>query len=139
MRTTRSRGQPAVRKPLDDDMPSGRLLSTMAPSRATLTPPCSTVRPSTNDPGIPSTTEPEPCGTPARAGAKAGARGGAALVPAPAPPAATGPPPPHPQVPDGDRAGPDQGEQPGPPHLRRLQGLVDQLERHRADQQAGAQ
>ena len=47
-----------MRSPLDDDSPSGRLLSTMPISSATLTPPCNTVRPSTKDSGIPSRTEP---------------------------------------------------------------------------------
>jgi hypothetical protein len=47
-----------MRSPLDDDSPSGRLLSTTPTSRATLTPPCSTVRPSTKDSGTPSRTEP---------------------------------------------------------------------------------
>ena len=48
-----------MRSPLDDDRPSGRLLSTTPTSSATLTPPCSTVRPSTKDSGMPSRTEPK--------------------------------------------------------------------------------
>ncbi len=46
-----------TRRLLDDGSPSGRLLSTMPTSSATLTPACGTVRPSTNDSGIPSRIE----------------------------------------------------------------------------------
>jgi hypothetical protein len=58
MATTRRRGQPAALSPLEDDMPSGRLDRATPASRGTLTPPWSTVRPSTNDSGMPSRTDP---------------------------------------------------------------------------------
>src|SRR3954451_14281099 len=58
MRTTRLRGQPARRSPLDDDSPSGRLLRRTPTSNAMLTLPCRTVSPSTNDSGTPSSTDP---------------------------------------------------------------------------------
>ena len=53
-----------MRSPLDDDSPSGRLLSTTPISSATLTPPCNTVSPRTKDSGIPSRTEPNTMASP---------------------------------------------------------------------------
>src|SRR4029450_2229666 len=52
------RGHPAALSPLEDDMPSGRLDRATPASRDTLPPPWSTVRPSTNDSGMPSRTDP---------------------------------------------------------------------------------
>ena len=47
-----------MRSPLEDDIPSGRLLRSTPTSKATLTPPCSTVSPRTKDSGMPSRIEP---------------------------------------------------------------------------------
>ena len=46
---TRARDQPAIRSPLEDVMPSGRLLRSSPIRSAILTPPWRTVGPSTND------------------------------------------------------------------------------------------
>ena len=56
--STRPCGQPADFRPLEDDMPSGRLDSKTPASSDKLTPPSNTVRPRTNDSGMPSNTEP---------------------------------------------------------------------------------
>src|SRR4051812_39861568 len=58
MASTRRSGQDAVLSPADEDIPSGRLERSTPARNDTLTPPCSTVRPSTKDSGMPSSTEP---------------------------------------------------------------------------------
>jgi hypothetical protein len=100
-------------------MPSGRLDRTTPASCDTLTPPWRTVRPSTNDSGIPSRTEPEHDRQ--RRPVRLGALRVLALAAA-----AAGQQP----IPDGEDGRADQDQQRHPGDGLGLERLVDQLEGH---------
>ena len=105
-------------------MPSGRFDNATATSRDTLTPPWRTVRPSTNDSGIPSRTEPS---TMANGDPSACTPSGVLRSP---PPWRDNKPVTH-----GENRRPDQDQQGHPRDRAGLDSLVDELVGDRADQQ----
>ncbi|MFF5294590.1 hypothetical protein [Paractinoplanes globisporus] len=128
MSSTRRCAQPATRRPLLDDMPSGRLDSRTPTGSDTLTPPCSTVRPSTNDSGMPSRIEPS---TIAIAEPPARAPSGSLRSPAPRRVSS--------QSPAAKTTAPTSTSRPTQAHRAGVQGRVDQLEGNRAEQYAAPQ